>query len=101
MNIKQALTEIAKTIPVDAYEFKPYGKSGKQMATTHSVNVNVNGVPVPGQEGKLAHLQITFCANLMDISDAAKYQATQEKEAKTALDNMSEEARSALIAEYL
>lgn len=99
MSLKAALLAIAKSVPVEALTFKPYGKAGRQMATTRTINVNET-LPVPGHEGKVARAQVTFCVNFMDIANEQDYKARQADNASAALDNLSVEERKALLAKY-
>jgi hypothetical protein len=99
MSLKAKLLEIAKSIPADALTFKEYGKAGRKMATTRTINVTDNG-PVPGQPGKIGRHQITFCLNIMDIANEADYKERQANNAESALENLSVEERKALLAKY-
>lgn len=99
MSLRARLLEIAKSIPAEALTFKEYGKVGRKMATTRTINVVENG-PVPGQPGKIGRLHITFCLNIMDIANEADYKARQADTASSALANLSPEERRELLAQY-
>jgi DNA-directed RNA polymerase specialized sigma24 family protein len=99
MSLKQALLVIAKSIPEAGLTFKEYGKAGRQMATTRTINVTENG-PVPGKPGMVGRYQITFCLNIMDIAKEADYKARQADTAQSALANLSPEERRELLAQY-
>lgn len=99
MSLKQALLVIARSVPQDALTFKGYGKAGRQMATTRTINVTENG-PVPGFPGMIGRHQITFCLNIMDIAKEADYKARQSDNASNALENLSPEERRELLAKY-
>jgi hypothetical protein len=99
MSLKQALLTVAKSIPADGLTFKEYGKAGRKMATTRTINVVDQG-PVPGQPGMVGRYQVTFCLNIMDIAKEADYKARQADNASTALDNLSAEERRELLAKY-
>jgi len=97
--IQKLLGEIGAGIPEGALEFKAYGNKGRQMATTRTINTTVQAVPVPGRPGKVARLQVTFCANFLDIADAEVYAKRTAENAKSALAALPQEARDALLAE--
>jgi hypothetical protein len=99
MSLKARLLEIAKSVPAELLEFKEYGKQGRKMATTRTVNVVDQG-PVPGHEGKVGRYQITFCLNIMDIANEADYKARQDNAAVSALDAMTPDQRRELLAKY-
>ena len=97
--LKQAIINAVASISEGNLEFKEYGK-GRKMATTRTQNVTIQGAPVPGQQGKVARLQVTFCANYLGITDADKYQASLEGDAEAALAALPPEAREALLAKF-
>jgi hypothetical protein len=99
MSLKDKLLAIAREVPETALTFKEYGKAGRKMATTRTVNVTENG-PVPGQPGKVGRYQITFCLNIMDIANEADYKARQADTASSALENLTAEERKELLAKY-
>lgn len=98
MSLEKQLEAIARALPQGVFTFKPYGTKGRQMATTRTVNVNVEQVPVPGHEGKVARAQITFCVNLMDIDTAENYNSRRIVNADNAVDSLSQDGKAALLA---
>ena len=99
MSLNEQLLAVAKGITEGQLTFKPYGKAGRQMATTRTVNVQSQG-PVPGQPGKVGRYQVTFCLNIMDIANEADYKARQNDNAANALEHLSVEERRELLAKY-
>lgn len=101
MSLQAQLEAIARSIPAAAFTFKDYGTKGRKMATTRTVNVNVEQVPVPGQDGKVARAQITFCVNLMDIDTAANYNNRRISNADNAVDSLPVEEKRKLADKLL
>jgi len=98
--LKDAIIAAVASISKENLEFKEYGSKKRQMATTRTQNVTILGAPVPGVEGKVGRLQVTFCANFLDIADAATYQERVSDEAESALAALPVEQRAALLAKY-
>jgi hypothetical protein len=101
MTLREAITDIAANIPVEALEFKSYGKNGRLMATSRTVNVQVPNAAVPGHPDKRARMQVTFCVNFLDIDGAEKYTAKAENRAEQAVESLTPEQRNALLEKYL
>lgn len=101
MSLEKQLETIARSLPAGVFTFKDYGTKGRKMATTRTVNVNVEQVPVPGQDGKVARAQITFCVNLMDIDTQANYNSRRIVNADNAVDSLSPEQKRALAEKLL
>lgn len=100
MSLKSKLVELAKSVPAEALQFKTYGKANRNMATTRTINVIEDAIPVPGHDGKVGRAQITFCVNIMDIDTLEKYKSRRQDAANSALDNLSDEEKR-VVAERL
>lgn len=100
MTLKQRLLETVRTLTKEQLEFKGYGKAGRQMATTRTINVQ-EVLPVPGQPGKVARAQVTFCVNFMDIATQAQYDERKGEQVDNALDQLDPEQKRALAERLL
>ena len=99
-NLQELLTDIAKSVEAEALEFKTYGTKGRQMATTRTINLNVPAVTVPGTNGKVGRMQVTFCVNFLDIAEPQVYAERTANAAEKALDVLTPELRKELFEKY-
>jgi hypothetical protein len=99
-NLRELLADIAKSVEKEALTFKTYGTKGRQMATTRTINLNVPAVEVPGTDGKVGRMQVTFCVNFLDIAEPTVYAERTAHAAEKAIDVLTPELRAELFAKY-
>jgi hypothetical protein len=98
---EKELINLVSQIGMEDLEFKEYGRKGKKMATTHAISVISPAAKVPGVDGQVGRLQITFCANWLDISDEATYRAKTQANADNVLAALPEDVRNQLLEKYV
>jgi len=97
--IEKQIAEFAANIPADRLELKTNVK-GRAYGTSRTINVNVPSVPMPGQPGKVARMQVTFCVNFHDIGTAEEHDAKQRAAIDKTLATADPDILRELLAKY-